>query len=84
MKQPKPKDKRIAILAGYVKRGEFRISQMAAEIGVTEMTVYNWVDGKSGISRLASPRVDMFLRRAKRLIAAQRSSDIAALTGANN
>ena len=67
MKQPKPKDKRIAILAGYVKRGEFRISQMADEIGVTEMTVYNWVDGKSGVSRLASPRVDMFLRRAKRL-----------------
>ncbi len=67
MKQPKPKDKRIAILAGYVKRGEFRISQMADEIGVTEMTVYNWVDGKSGISRLASPRVDMFLRRAQRL-----------------
>ena len=67
MKQPKPKDKRIAILAGYVKRGEFRISQMADEIGVTEMTVYNWVDGKSRISRLASPRVDMFLRRAQRL-----------------
>ena len=67
MKQPKPKDKRIAILAGYVRRGEFRISQMADEIGVTEMTVYNWVDGKSRISRLASPRVDMFLRRAQRL-----------------
>jgi len=67
MKQPKPKDTRIAILAGYVQRGEFRISQMADEIGVTEMTVYNWVDGKSRISRLASPRVDMFLRRAQRL-----------------
>ena len=67
MKQQKPKDKRIAILAGYVKRGEFRISQMADEIGVTEMTVYNWVDGKSGVSRLASPRLDAFLRRAPEL-----------------
>ena len=67
MKQPTPKDRRIAILAGYVKRGDFRISQMADEIGVTEMTVYNWTDGKTRISRLASPRVDMFLRRAKRL-----------------
>jgi len=79
MKQPKPKDKRIAILAGYVKRGEFRISQMADEIGVTEMTVYNWVDGKSGVSRLAFPRVDMFLRRAKRLAqvdAAERAESI--------
>lgn len=82
MKQPKPKDERIAILTGYIRRGDFRVSQMADEIGVTEMTVYNWTDGKSGISRLASPRVDMFLRRAKRLIAAQRSADISVLTGA--
>jgi len=84
MKQPKTKDKRTAILAGYIRRGDFRVSQMADEIGVTEMTIYNWADGKSGISRLASPRVDMFLRRASRLANAQRQSDIAALTGADN
>ena len=67
MRQPKIKDKRIATLTEYIRRGDFRISQMADAIGVTQQTVYNWTDGRAGISRLASPRVDVFLENAKRL-----------------
>ena len=60
-------DKRISAINHYVERENMRVETVASQIGVTARTVYNWIDGKSRISPLASPRVDMFLRRAKRL-----------------
>ncbi|MCK9602677.1 MAG: helix-turn-helix domain-containing protein [Sphaerochaeta sp.] len=60
-------DKRIAAINRYVEKENMRVETVASQIGVTARTVYNWIDGKSRISPLASPRVDMFLRRAPRL-----------------
>ena len=77
-------DKRLRILRKYVKRDNLRLETIARRIGVTYKTIYNWVDGRSGVSPLASPLLDKFLAEYESEINAQRSSDIAALTGADN
>jgi hypothetical protein len=57
---------------------------IASRIGVSLRTVYNWIDGKGGVSLLASPLLDKFLAEYESEINAQRQADIAALTGADN
>lgn len=78
----KQRDKRLALLGKLVKRDNVRLETIARRIGVTYRTIYNWIDGRSGVSPLASPLLDKFLAEYESEITAQRSSDIAALTGA--
>jgi hypothetical protein len=54
-------------LRRYVESGDLSVDIISREADTPRGTIYNWLDGISIISPLASPRVDMFLRRAKRL-----------------
>lgn len=78
------RDKRLALLGKLVKRDNVRLETIARRIGVTYRTIYNWIDGRSGVSPLASPLLDKFLAEYESEINAQRQADIAALTGADN
>ncbi|MDD5513184.1 MAG: hypothetical protein PHD09_05405 [Candidatus Omnitrophica bacterium] len=61
------KDPRLKQIRHYIQDENMRVETVASQIGVTARTVYYWMDGKGRISPLASPRVDMFLRQAKRI-----------------
>ncbi|MCK9600349.1 MAG: hypothetical protein M0R06_14990 [Sphaerochaeta sp.] len=77
----KKTDPRIKQLERLLRVENMRMETMAYHIGVATRTVFNWIDGRSRISRLASPRVDMFLRKAKRIAqvdAAERAQSLLA------
>lgn len=54
-------------LRRYVESGDLSVDIISREADTPRGTIYNWLDGISIISPLASPRVDVFLRKAKRL-----------------
>jgi plasmid maintenance system antidote protein VapI len=73
-------DQRILTLKKYIKRDDLRIETVARAIGVSAATVYNWIDGRSGVSPLAEPMLDRFLREYDGRIREQRAGDVNALT----
>jgi len=61
MRNKTKQDYRVKLLRKYIKRGDLRVSTVAGFIGVSVITVYNWLDGKSSVSPLASAGLDRFL-----------------------
>jgi transposase-like protein len=57
----KIKDPRMVIIRNYINLNGARVEAVARQIGVTNRTIYNWMEGKGTISPLASAPVDRFL-----------------------
>jgi DNA invertase Pin-like site-specific DNA recombinase len=63
MKQRKD-DPRLLILAEHINRTGVRIQEVADKIGVTNRTIYNWLEApNSRVSPLAGRRLNLYLRR---------------------
>lgn len=75
-------DKRIAKLGNYIKNSDIRIETIASQIGVSLGTIYNWIDGRSGVSPLASAPLNAFLLRIENEVAIERQRNIMAITEA--
>jgi DNA invertase Pin-like site-specific DNA recombinase len=59
-------DPRLLMLAEHVSRTGVRIQEVADKIGVTNRTIYNWLEApNSRVSPLASRRLNLYLKRTE-------------------
>jgi hypothetical protein len=70
------KDKRLDILRRYAKSSNLRMETIASGVGVSLRTIYNWIDGKGGVSILASPGLDAFLSQIDQVVTSERNREI--------
>jgi transposase len=60
-------DFRLILLAEYINRTGIRIQEVADKIGVTNRTIYNWLEApNSRVSPLASRRLTLYIKRIER------------------
>ena len=57
----KKTDPRVTILRHYITQSGARVCDVADAIGVTDMTIYNWINYGRKVSRLASGPLNAFL-----------------------
>lgn len=54
-------DHRIQALREYIDETGTAVRDIAYSIGITESSIYGWLRGAWGVSRLASPRLDQYM-----------------------
>lgn len=57
----KVNDPRMTRLRDYIMESGVRVEEVARRIGVTNRTIYNWMEGKGRVSPLASRPLDRYL-----------------------